>query len=94
MVANLSASLNMAVSVGVLQGFKIGLNELEVSHLHYVDNTVLVGVSCEENLLTTKVVLRSFVLFPSLNVKFSKSCLFDVNLGRIFLDWDFSGCES
>lgn len=36
---SLSASLNMAVPVGVLQGFKVGSNELEVSHLQYFDNT-------------------------------------------------------
>lgn len=62
----LSASLKKVVSVGVLEGFKVGSSSLEVTHLQYADDTVLVGVLSVENLLTIKAVLISFELASGL----------------------------
>lgn len=58
----LNASMKRAVSISVFEGFKVDINGLEVSHLQYDDDLVLVGVPFVENLLTIKDILRSFEL--------------------------------
>lgn len=71
----------------VLQGYKVGSDEFEMSHLRYIDDTVLVGVRYVDNLLNIKVVLINFEFPSGLKVNFTKSCLFDVNVGRTFWFW-------
>lgn len=72
--------------MGVLQGFKVGLEGLEVFHLQYANDMMLVGTSSMDNLLTIKTVLKGFELALAPKVNFVKSCQFEVNGGKTFFN--------
>lgn len=46
--------------MNIFEGFKVGMNDLEISHHQYADNIILVRVPSMENLFIIKAVLRSF----------------------------------
>lgn len=63
----------------------MGANGTTVSHLQYVDDTMLVGLQYVENLLTIMVVFRNFELTSSLKVNFPKSTLSGSECREAFL---------
>lgn len=58
--------------------FKVDLHVLEVSHLQFADDTILVSIPSVNNLLTIKAILRIFKITLGLKVNFVKSCIFRV----------------
>lgn len=66
-----------------------------MSHLQYVDDTIILGVPLVDNLLTIKVILRSVESVSELKVNFAKSCLFGVNVYRPFMNrpYEFLQCK-
>lgn len=81
----LSASTRRVISVGAFSGFKVGSGNLELSHLQFTYNFVIVGIPLLDNLLSIKTVLRSFELASELKNNFSKSRIFGVNVISEFM---------
>lgn len=54
MVEGLSDSLKKLVYEGVFEGFKAWINGVQVNNLQHSNDTIIVGVQSEDNLLTNK----------------------------------------
>ena len=61
------------VDKNLFHGFSVGKNNVEVSILQYVDDTIFFGEATMENVKTTKAILRSFELVSSHKINFAKS---------------------
>ena len=71
----LGGLMRQAVRNSLFKGFKFGLGGVEVSHVQYADDTLLIGELSEENILVMKSVLRWFELVSGLKINFFKSKL-------------------
>lgn len=80
-----SGLMRNAVSLNLFQGFEIGNNGLEVSHLQYVDDTLCIGKATVGNLWTMKALLWGFEMASRLKINFSKSFLIGVNVPSEFM---------
>lgn len=58
----LGGLMRVAISQNSFRRFKMGNLVIEISHLQYADDTVLIGDPSVENLCTLKSVLRSVKL--------------------------------
>ncbi|KAK2356246.1 hypothetical protein QL285_093594 [Trifolium repens] len=81
----LGAIMRQAVTFHRFGPFKVGSENLPVSHLQYADETVFIGEANVENLWTMKAMLRGFELASGLKVNFWKSCLMGVNISNEFM---------
>lgn len=54
----LSGLIGKPVELGLLSGFKIGASDLVVSHLQYVDYTLILAYLYVKNIWSIKVILR------------------------------------
>lgn len=85
MVGGLSGLINRATNLNLLFGFIVGFSNLEVSHLQYVDDTLIFVKPSVEALWTIKAILRVFELSLGLGVNFHKSSLIRINVEPYFL---------
>lgn len=46
----LSSLIREVVPIGKFKGFRVGDSDVVISHLHYANDTILVGEACEQNL--------------------------------------------
>lgn len=76
----LSGLINQAVNTGLFMGFVFGEESVEVSHLQYADDSLLVCQESVQNLWAMKEILRYFELVSGLKVNFLKSNLFGLNI--------------
>lgn len=67
------------VSSGQLSGYKVG--EMEISHLQFVDDKLIIGEKSMSNIWSIKAILQLFECISSLKVRFCKSQLYGVNVG-------------
>lgn len=81
----LSGLIRQASEVGLFRGFQVRDSELEVTHLQYADDTLLIGEPTIQNLWTMKAVLRCFELASGLKVNFYKISIVGVNVCPRFL---------
>lgn len=65
--------------------FKVGPSNLEVFHLQYADDILILVESSVDFLQTIKTILRGFELPSGLKVNFPKSILIGVNVDPSFL---------
>ncbi|GKV22646.1 hypothetical protein SLEP1_g32498 [Rubroshorea leprosula] len=69
-----------AVRKGLLEGIQIGGNEINISHLQFADDTLLMGLATEDNIWAVKCIMRSFELSSGLKINYAKSQLMGVNV--------------
>ncbi|KAL8523652.1 hypothetical protein ACS0TY_013573 [Phlomoides rotata] len=79
-VEDLSCLMTKATSLGLFEAASIGSNNVEVSHLQFVDDTILMGSARMDNAVVIKRILRNLELISGLKVNFDKCCLFGVNV--------------
>lgn len=73
-VEGLTGLVRRAMALKKLVGFKVGKSEeVEVTKLQFVDDTLLMGEATFHNVLTTKCILKCFELALGLKVIFLKS---------------------
>lgn len=82
----LSGLVGQEVSLGFFNGFKFGNGQVVVSHLQYVDDSILVGEASFKNMWEMKTILSCFELVSGLKVNFIKSSIFGVNVDEGFLE--------
>ena len=90
-----SGLMRKAVELNLFEGFSMGGNSLEVSHLQYADDTLCIGKPMVDNLWMMKAILRGFEMVSGLKINFLKSSLIGVNVPRDFmaLACDFLNCS-
>jgi len=64
----------------LFEGFSIGRNNVEISILQYVDDTIFFGEALMENVKAIKVILWSFELVSGLKINFAKSSFWAVGM--------------
>lgn len=76
----LSVMMKKVMANGMFRGYKLGESALEISHLQYADDTLLVGETTWENIWAIKCILQLFEVTSGLKVNFSKSQVLGFNL--------------
>jgi len=69
----LNGLMREAMKKNLFQGFLVVRDEVEVSILHYANDTLFFGKTSMENVKAIKVILRSVELVSGLKINFSKS---------------------
>lgn len=75
----LNSLISASKEVGLFKGIKIGRGSLSLTHLQYADDSIIIGVTCWENIAAVKSILKWFELISGLQINFQKSVLFCVN---------------
>lgn len=73
--------MNREFELDLLFGFRVRSFNFVVSHIQYVDDTLIFANPSNENMGNIKDILRGFDLESSLRFNFSKSSLIRVNAG-------------
>jgi hypothetical protein len=79
----LNVMLETLVASGLFKGYQVGSKTTSVvhlSHLQFVDDTLIVGENSWANIRVLKVNLVMFQLISGLKVNFHKSLLMGVNI--------------
>ena len=66
----------------LFKGFLVGRNNVEISILQYVDDTIFFREASMENVKAIKVILRSFELVSRLKINFAKSSFGTVGMSN------------
>ncbi|GJS28095.1 putative RNA-directed DNA polymerase, eukaryota, reverse transcriptase zinc-binding domain protein [Tanacetum coccineum] len=82
----LNALLNDAVDKDILRGVRVGEDDLMVSHLQYVDDTIIFGEWSRENTSNLMNVLKCFEEVAGLKINLNKSKIYSVGVERGELD--------
>lgn len=79
----------------MLSGFRVGSSNLVVSHLQYVDDTIILADASIKNIWSIKDILRGFELASRIHVNITKITLIGVNYHPTFLCLvcDFLHCQ-
>lgn len=81
-VEALHISLQEAKSRNIFEGIKVGSNLVDVSHLQYADDALIIGKWSLENAKNLCRILRCFHMATGLKVNFSKSKVFGVGVNN------------
>ena len=71
-----------AVKRGMYEGLKVGMKEIQVSHLRYADDVIFFGRWSPNNLKTLFKVLKCFHILSGLKINVWKSKLYGVGVGE------------
>lgn len=82
-----SALMNKARDIGLCRGVVVGGNRLMISHLQYVDDTMIFSILNKDCVLNIKRVLRYFQVISSLKINFKKSNLYGIKVGSEVETW-------
>jgi len=75
------------VNNGIFARYKVGNDvTMSISHLQFVDDTIIMGTKCWANIRVMCVVLRLFAAMSGLKVNFHKSMLVGVNVSSSWLN--------
>lgn len=90
-----SGLMRKAREINLVEGFQIGANSLEVTHLQYAEDTLCIGKATVENLSAMKSILRGFEMVSGLKINFFKSSLIGVNVREDFMEMacNFLNCS-
>ncbi|KAK3220120.1 hypothetical protein Dsin_014090 [Dipteronia sinensis] len=75
----LSALMNKATNLGLLQGASVGNNEVHLSHLQFADDTIFFLKPKIESLFNLKRLIRCYELSSGLKINFHKTCIVRVS---------------
>ena len=79
MVAEVPYSLLMkAKENGNVQGVNVGQNKIDVSHLQFVDDTIIFSPTRVENIQNIRRILDRFVVMFGLTINYSKSAIIPI----------------
>jgi hypothetical protein len=78
-VEGLTGMMRKAVDIGKFKGYKIN-GSIHFQILQFVDDTILMGEGCWDNIWTIKSLLRGFELVSGLKINFVKSKLYGINV--------------
>ena len=78
----LARFIDKAKECNVVQGFIVGRDRVEVSHLQFADDTLLFMEADHTYFLNLLKILKVFHSFSGLRVNLSKSALLGINTGR------------
>ena len=85
-VEGLHVMMNTMVEHGLFAPYTVGAHgNVDISHLQFVDDTLLVGVKSWGNIRILKSVLLLFESVSGLKVNFHKSMLYEVNVAGSWL---------
>ncbi|GJX32886.1 putative RNA-directed DNA polymerase [Tanacetum coccineum] len=76
----LHVTLQEAKSKNIFEGIKVGSNKVDISHLQYADDALIMGKWSLENATNLCRILRCFHLASGLKVNFSKSRFFGIGV--------------
>ncbi|GKU88292.1 hypothetical protein SLEP1_g2574 [Rubroshorea leprosula] len=76
----LNGLIEAAVSKDLFQGVDIGPFGLNISHLQFADDTVIMGKADPTNIKAVKGILRWFELVSGLKINFNKSVLYSFHV--------------
>lgn len=85
-VEALSLMMVEACRLIVYSGFKHGINQLELSHLQFVDDTLFLGEWSLNYALNLIALLQNFELVSGLKINLQKSCVFCVGVPKLEVD--------
>jgi len=78
--------MNSAASNNLFTGYSVGTpNSVGVSHLQFVDVTLILGSKSWDNVCSLRAVLTLFADMSGLNVNFNKSMLVGINIAESWL---------
>jgi hypothetical protein len=81
-VVGLFVLFQCAVTLNIIRGIDFGSNNF-LSHLQYVDDTLVFMLASLHALLSIKIVLRWFALCLGLHINFFKSSLIGINVATL-----------
>ncbi|GKV50356.1 hypothetical protein SLEP1_g57064 [Rubroshorea leprosula] len=76
----LNVLIESAVNKELFQGIPIGSGGLNISHLQFANNTVIMGKANPSNIKAVKGILRWFELISGLKINFNKSVLYSCHV--------------
>ncbi|MCI01894.1 RNA-directed DNA polymerase (Reverse transcriptase), partial [Trifolium medium] len=83
----LNMLMQVMVETSVFTGYRMGMQDsITVSHLQFVDDTLLLGSKSWANVRGLRAVLVLFELMSGLKVNFNKSMLVGVNISDSWLN--------
>lgn len=82
----LAGLVRQAVKNKLLEGVKVGINEVEINILQFAEDTLFVCNAKYQNVVTTKSILKCFVLASGLKVNFHKSKIGVIGIEKSELD--------
>ncbi|GKV32111.1 hypothetical protein SLEP1_g40740 [Rubroshorea leprosula] len=75
----LNGLISTAVSREMLKGIEVGTQGFKVTHLQFVDDTLICGKATEDNLWAVKCILRTFEIVSGLKINYRKSQLMGIH---------------
>lgn len=72
----LSKLLDRATRRGIIEGLEVGKHKVVLSHLQFVDDTILFCPTTLDNLLNFRRILNVFGIMSGLQINYEKSALF------------------
>ncbi|GKU96367.1 hypothetical protein SLEP1_g9608 [Rubroshorea leprosula] len=80
----LNGIISLAVAKGLFEGVPIGGGSINISHLQFADDTLLLGIATEDNVWTTKCIMRAFELVSDLKINYGKSSFIGINVDNVW----------
>lgn len=77
--------IKRASDLSLFSGFKVGSSILEVSHIQYVDDTLILVDPLVDNFWSIKSMMRKSDINSVYKVSFHKSRLIEINVDPNFL---------
>ncbi|GKV25647.1 hypothetical protein SLEP1_g35046 [Rubroshorea leprosula] len=76
----LNVLIKSVVNKELFQGIPVGFGDLNISHLQFADDTVIMGKAEPGNIKVVKRILRWFELISSLKINFNKGVLYSCHV--------------
>ena len=70
--------LNKAEADGVIEGISVGKHRVHLSHIQFVDDTILFALAKKEVLVNFRYILDCFELMSGLSINYDKLAIFPV----------------
>lgn len=82
----LNRNFNLAVREGLIEGIKVGRNEIKLSHLQFADDTLLFAATIKDKIVNLRRILDCINLISSLQINFDKSALIPFNCHKSLVE--------
>ena len=79
---SLTELMREAQEKNLFEGFLVGRNNVDISLLQYVDDTIFFGKTSMANVKTIKVMLKRFELVSDLKINFDKSKFWAIGMSK------------
>ncbi|XP_071714496.1 uncharacterized protein [Rutidosis leptorrhynchoides] len=78
----MNALIKQAIGANLFNGMKVGVDKVEISHLQYADDTIILGDWNKKNVSNIFKVLKYFENFSGQRVNLAKSCIYGLGLQK------------